>query len=90
MHDQTHWVPKIIKSVTLEADSPKKAFYKLAVMEQWGEYWIEKESGAGGHVLDRRRWDQPDKAAALKFFYRKLNEKLKKNRPSPRRYRVKR
>lgn len=76
----------IIFDVYLVANSSKNAFYRLMLVLESGRYFVEKESGANGKILDRRVWSQKDFDAAEKFFNRKLESKLKKNRKSPRKY----
>ncbi len=75
----------IIYDVYLVADSKKQAFYRLMLVLNNGKYYIEKESGAAGKILDRRQWPQPDRERAGLVFARKLAEKLR-NGKSPRQY----
>lgn len=65
---------------TLMADSPKRAFYKIMIVYFHGKWWIEKKSGAGDHVLNCRRWEMDSEDAAVKFYRRKIREKLKPGR----------
>lgn len=75
----------IIYDVYLVADSKKQAFYRLRLVYDGIKYFVEKESGAGGRVLDRRQWHQPDQERAGLVFARKLAAKLKDGK-SPRQY----
>lgn len=75
----------IIFDVELRAQSKKQAFYRLSLVLENGEYSVEKESGASGKILDRRKWTQRDRERAGLFFARKLATKLKSGK-SPRQY----
>lgn len=70
----------IIYDVYLVADSKKQAFYRLMLVLNNGKYFVEKESGAGDKILDRRQWPQPDRDRAGLVFARKLAAKLKAGR----------
>lgn len=70
----------VIFDVTLNADSKKQAFYRLTMVLDCGKYYVEKESGAAGKILDRRQWPQPDRERAGLVFARKLAAKLKSGR----------
>lgn len=84
--NQLHLFPTITDWVELQADSPKKAFYRIMIEECQGSYSVIKESGCLGKVMDRRRWDQPNLDKALRKFNRILKEKLNPARGSPRKY----
>lgn len=79
MH-QLHLFRTVLKHADLIADSPKKAFYRLKLIESMGSYWIEKESGAGGRVLDYKVWPHPDYESAEKHFRRIIRKKTDKKR----------
>lgn len=81
--------PNIIDEIELEADSPKKAFYRLRMIYDDGYFYIEKESGAGGKILDKRKWLQKNREQMFKVYLRKLKQKLNPKRNSPRKYQVK-
>lgn len=83
---QLHLFPTILKMIELEADSPKKAFYRLMVEETMGIWAVVKESGANGKVLDRRRWTMESAEKAVARYERILRDKLNPNRGSPRKY----
>lgn len=85
MH-QTHLFPTTIKQTRLEAKSKKNAFWVLKIIEHEGRYWLEKESGADGKVLDRRRWPMGSREHALHRYNKKVAEKLNPRRLSPRKY----
>lgn len=87
---QLHLFPTIIRSEYLEADSPKKAFYRLMIEECQGQYTIVKESGCAGKIMDRRRWPTKNLETAEKKFNKILEGKLNPGRGSPRRYKRKR
>jgi hypothetical protein len=68
----------VLKEIELRAEnSPKKAFWRLRLVHRQGQYIIEKESGGGGKVLDRRSWPQRDYERAVVVFGRKVAAKLK-------------
>ncbi len=79
---------KILASEYLVAEnSPRKAFYRLNVIEwDYGRFEVRKESGAGQKLLDSRAWEFNDHNEAMQFFKRKIREKLNPERKSPRKY----
>jgi hypothetical protein len=83
---QLHLIPTPILEQHLIAKSVRNAFYILRLVECAGAYWIEKESGTGDKILDRRTWPMKSREAALKFFNRKIREKTNPGRGSPRKY----
>lgn len=88
---QLHLFPSILNQIELEApDSPRRAFYRLAIEECQGIYTVVKESGAGGKVLDVRRWQYESMNRALKKYDKLLTDKLNPQRKSPRKYKRKR
>ena len=84
---QTHLFEEVILEQKLIADSPKRAFYVLRLIELNGVYSIEKLSGASGKILDQRRWVQKDYKSAKNKFDNILKTKLNRGRKSPRIYR---
>lgn len=42
----------VVKESRLIADSPRVAFYNLALVFENGSYFVRKESGTKGKVLD--------------------------------------
>lgn len=84
--NQLHLFPTVIMETYLEAESKKNAFWILRLYESQGRYWLEKESGAGGKILDVRKWPMRDRAKALHQFNKKVAEKLNPKRLSPRKY----
>lgn len=76
----------IILSANLIADSKKTAFYRLYLVFENGVYSVEKESGAAGRVLDRRKWPCKSYDEAKKLYDRKLKSKINPNRKSERHY----
>ena len=79
-----------IERIVLEdSNSPRKAFYRLSIYEkEEGGYLIEKSSGAGGRVLDRRRWEKPTREEADWMFRSIIRKKTNPVRKSPRHYRI--
>ena len=78
---------KVLKSVYLEAESPRRAFYKLSLKKITDGYLVCKESGANGKVLHREAWFRETLREAERLFERKLLQKTSVLRKSPRRYR---
>ena len=78
---------EVIKSVYLEAESPKRAFYVLTLRRITDGYLVCKESGAEGKVLHREAWFRETLIEAEKLFERKRLQKTKTSRRSPRKYR---
>lgn len=87
---QLHLFPTILKMTELEADSPKRAFYRLMIEECQGAWAVVKESGAAGKVLDRRRWVMESAEKAVAKYDRILRDKLNPARGSPRKYKKRR
>ena len=78
---------EIIRSVYLfSPDSSKKAFYRLSLEIEFNQYVIKKLSGFGKKVLDRRRWIFDSLADAEKSFDRRVKQKTRSDRKSPRHY----
>ena len=77
---------QLIKSVYLEAESPKRAFYVLALKKIADGYLVCKESGAEGKVLHREAWFRETLTEAERLFERKLLQKTRVSRRSPRKY----
>lgn len=86
---QLHLFPTVIREIHLAADSPKKAFWRLMLIEDHGRYHLRKDSGIYEKVLDRRIWPQHCLKSALKTFDQKVNQKLRATRKSPRKYEIK-
>lgn len=76
MTEQMHLFPTIIKSIYLEADSAKNAYYYIRIEEYMGVYCVIKESGANGKMLDRRKWPMDNYAKAMEFYKKKLKQKF--------------
>ena len=70
----------------LSPDSPKKAFYTLSLELEFNQYVIKKKSGFGDRVLDRRRWVFDTLSDAEKSFDRRVKQKTRPDRKSPRSY----
>lgn len=88
--NQLHLFPTILRMIELEADSPKRAFYRLMIEEHQGDWAVIKESGAAGKVLDRRRWAMESAEKAVAKYEKILRDKLDPARGSPRKYKKKR
>jgi hypothetical protein len=85
---QLSMFPKIIKQVELKADSKKSAFYRIEIVEEGGEYSVEKYSGIHDKVLDHRKWPMQDIEKCEKFVNRKIREKTNEQRKSRRIYKM--
>ena len=83
---QLHLFPTITNWTKLQADSPKKAFYIIMIVECQGAYTVVKESGCDGRVMDTRRWVQPSFEKAWKKFNQIIRNKTNPSRGSPRKY----
>ena len=78
--------PEIIKSISLIADSPKKAFYNLRLEFLNNRYRVYKESGALNKILDKRIWFCSSIQEAEKLYSRII--KTKTNQKRKRTYRI--
>lgn len=91
MADQLHLFETVIVAIDLVADSPRKAFYRLQVVEQAGLYAVVKTSGACGKVFDVRRWEYgADRDGAVKRFNDTVARKMDPKRAGKRRYKRRR
>jgi len=88
MQQQSLFSYTVIKQVNLISESPRQAFYRLRLETYQGQYCVRKESGANEKVLDRRSWCFPCQKEAEKLYDRRLREKTKEDRKSPRKYKV--
>jgi hypothetical protein len=70
----------------LDENSPKKAFYRIFLLETEEGYLIRKESGAANKVLDCRTWSKPSLVEADKFYSSIIRRKTNPARKSPRHY----
>lgn len=77
---------QLVQSISLVADSPRKAFYNIWLEEYQGQYKVRKESGIKEIVLDRRVWNFESLETALKYFNRRVKEKTNPYRKSKRIY----
>jgi hypothetical protein len=80
----------VIFEAELIAKSKRNAFYAIRIVEHCGNYTVEKESGINGKVCDRRTWPMKNRETAIKFFNRKIKQKMNPARGSPRVYKKKR
>lgn len=88
MMKQLSLFPTTIKRAYLEADSAKKAFYDIRLEFNSGFWIVVKESGYSDRILDKRRWTWEDGKEAVKFFKRKLKNKINPLRKSKRIYNI--
>lgn len=80
MHIQLSLFETILKQSYLEADSPKKAFYRIKITEDMGKYTVKKESGCNAKILHKQAWNFDNQEDALKFYNKKIKEKTKRGR----------
>lgn len=85
---QLELFPMVLKTVLLKADSTKKAWWKLSLLEHNDRYFIEKQSGYMDKMLDRRWWPMADLDTAVLTFEKKVKQKLNPKRKSPRKYKI--
>lgn len=88
METQTSMFPNVLRRIDLTADSPRKAWWRLTLVECMGQYYLVKESGIKGHLLDRRKWPVKNLRKALILFDKKVKLKTDPNRNSKRIYEV--
>ena len=79
---------KIVQTTSLKANSPKGAFYNLAIVQIRDGYLVRKESGAGERVLHREAWFRESYEEANRLYCRILKEKTNPKRKSPRKYSI--
>ena len=79
---------EVLRSTSLRAESPKRAFYNLVIIKITDGYLVRKESGAGSKVLHREAWFRETHEEALKLYEKILREKTNPKRRSPRKYTV--
>jgi len=88
MQQQSLFSYTVIKQVNLISESPRQSFYSLRLETYQGQYCVRKESGGKGKVLDSRSWCFTTQKEAEKLYDRRLREKTKEDRKSPRKYKV--
>lgn len=76
------------KALLQDENSPKKAFYRIFLLQTQEGYLIRKESGAAGKVLDCRTWQKPSLIEADKLYSSIIRRKTDPARKSPRHYQV--
>lgn len=79
----------ILEHAELICESPKMAFWNIRLEHDCGTFYVIKESGSRGKILDRRTWKHEKYEAAKKDYDRRLRLKLNPERKSPRKYEVK-
>lgn len=72
----------------VDANSPKKAFYSIFVIDSGFDFVVRKESGCLGKVLDVREWPRPTRAEAEALAISIVRKKTNPNRKSARHYRL--
>ena len=71
--------PAPVKSVRLEADSPRKAFYVVEILKlTHAGYIIRKSSGAEGAKANIESWYRDSISGAEKKMHQLINHKLRK------------
>jgi len=72
-----------------DCNSPRKAFYQLFLLEkEEGVYLIEKKSGGGEKVFDRRVWESSSREEASRMFDSIVRRKTDPARKSLRHYQI--
>jgi len=80
---------KIIKNAHLTVSkSLRETFYKIWIEEQDGLFQVNKASGVGDRVWDRRAWTFSSLDEAEALFNRRLKQKTNPERKSARKYRI--
>jgi hypothetical protein len=79
-HRQMSLFPNIVRKIRLVADSPRKAWWSLAIIEVYGSYFLIKKSGTKAGLLDTRKWPAKNYDKALKIFEKKVKLKTDPNR----------
>jgi hypothetical protein len=75
MKKQMSLFPNIVRKIRLVADSPRKAWWSLAIIEVYGHYFLIKKSGTKAGLLDTRKWPVENFDKALKIFEKKVKLK---------------
>jgi len=75
-----------LKRISLQANSPKKAFYVLILDRVPGGYQVRKESGGNGCVFHRSAWFKKTLNEAECLFSKIVSEKTNPARKSRRVY----
>ena len=82
--------PETFKDTFLVAPgSPKKAFYHIWIENYRDVYFVKKESGNQNKTLDTREWVFREYDTAVKYFEKKVRDKINPQRISPRKYTIK-
>jgi len=76
MNQQMSLFPNTVRKIKLVADSPRKAWWSLAIIEVYGLYFLIKKSGTKAGLLDTRKWPAKNYDKALKIFEKKVKSKL--------------
>jgi len=80
MNQQMSLFPNTVRKIKLVADSPRKAWWSLAIIEVYGLYFLIKKSGTKAGLLDTRKWPAKNYDKALKIFEKKVKLKTDPNR----------
>jgi hypothetical protein len=75
MKKQMSLFPNIVRKIRLVADSPRKAWWSLSIVECYGHYFLIKKSGTKSGLLDTRKWPAKNYDKALKIFEKKVKLK---------------
>lgn len=71
--------PNVLRSIRLQADSPRKAWWQLQLIECLGNYSLVKKSGIKSGLLDTRKWPVKSREKGLILFDKKVKMKLSPN-----------
>lgn len=72
--------PNVLRSIRLVANSPRKAWWQLQIIECYGRYTLIKKSGIKSGLLDTRRWPMKSYEKALQIFDKKVKIKTDPHR----------
>ena len=79
---------RVLSSTRLKAESPRQAFYDLALIRISEGFLVRKESGCNGKVTHRETWFRETLEEASRLYQAIIQEKTDPSRRSPRKYRV--
>jgi hypothetical protein len=72
--------PPIRCAHLIAPESRRRAFYRIWIEDCGGGFRVCKESGASGHVWDRRAWELGSLEEAERLFTRRVWEKTDSRR----------
>ena len=79
---------RVLSFTRLKAESPRNAFYDLALIRISEGFLVRKESGCNGKMIHRETWFRETLEEASRLYQGIIQEKTDPLRRSPRKYRV--